>query len=267
MDKIRRTALEAALQGGKAILGYYQGGKAPAVSAKADQTPVTDADLASNHVIGELLSATGYPVISEESREIAYEIRKDWSTCWIVDPLDGTKEFLKGNGEFTVNIALCEGHQAVFGVIYAPVSRTLYYGDIREGRAYKTVWDGNGETGPAFGLEQDRIGLVARDPDPLRILVSRSHINPETLAYVESLSVPGRRIELIEMGSALKFGLLAEGKADLYPRFGPTMEWDTAAGSAIVQAVGFQVEVQGTGGPLRYNRENLRNPDFLVRRI
>lgn len=267
MTKVTHTAIHAALEAGKALLSFYYGEETVAIATKADQTPVTGADLASNRIIGQMLAATGYPVISEENREIPFEERRHWNTCWIVDPLDGTKEFLKRNGEFTVNIALCENNRAVFGIIYAPVSGAVYYGDIRQGRAFKTLVNATGEdTGLVFWQEQDRIIPGPRNSDVLRILVSRSHLNPETRTFVNSLSGHKSRVELVEMGSALKFGLLAEGKADLYPRFGPTMEWDTAAGSALVEAVGFRVTVQGTGDPLRYNRENLRNPNFLVQR-
>ena len=266
MTNIQHTAILAALEAGKAILAYYYHGRELAIVTKDDHTPVTDADLESNRIIERFLAPTGYPVLSEENREVPFEVRRNWGTCWIVDPLDGTREFLKRNGEFTVNIALCENSKAVFGVIYAPVSGALYYGDSREGKAYKTVCVAEKDnTQLVFWQEQDRIFPGPRNPDTVRILVSRSHMNAATREYVDCLSVSGK-VELIEKGSALKFGWLAEGKADLYPRFGPTMEWDTAAGSAITEATGFQMTVPETGEPLAYNRENLRNPNFLVAR-
>ncbi|MDG1572710.1 3'(2'),5'-bisphosphate nucleotidase CysQ [Robiginitalea sp. M366] len=265
MPKTTQIALEAAIEAGRAILEVYRAERPVQVTEKADQSPVTEADLAANRILNERLATTGYPILSEENTAIPFAQRESWGRCWVVDPLDGTREFLKRNGEFTVNVALCEGGQAVFGVIYAPVAGVLYYGDAREASAYRTLVPAGGAL-PDFWETQDRLATPDQVAGKVRILVSRSHRSPETLDYLETLAGPEQEVEWVEKGSALKFGLLAEGKADLYPRLGPTMEWDTAAGSALVGALGFEVLALGSGAPLHYNREDLVNPDFIVKR-
>lgn len=264
MDNLTNLAIQAAVEAGKAILQiYYHEGEIE-VQTKEDQSPLTKADEASNAIINAYLRQTGIPIISEENRQIAYDIRKTWASCWIVDPLDGTKEFIKRNGEFTVNIALCEKGVPVIGIIYVPVTRELYYGDVRQGKSYKRVLGDNHnlDTLPFGAADEIRPGT--EDAGQIRVVGSRSHMNPETEHYIESLKGSYRTIEIVSKGSSLKFCLVAEGKADVYPRFAPTMEWDTAAGSAIVEAVGLQVISRETDRPLRYNKENLLNPYFLV---
>lgn len=230
------------------ILAVYQG--AFAVAHKDDASPLTAADLAAHRCLVDGLGALtpGIPVLSEESPAQAIAARRSWSTLWLVDPLDGTREFVKRNGEFTVNIALVEDGVATFGVIQQPVTGALWHGAPGDG-AFRR--DG----------EQD-IAIRARIPAaaPLRIAASRSHRDARTQAVLDAL--PGS--EVVGCGSSLKFCRLAEGALDLYPRFGPTSEWDTAAGQAILEAAGGAV-VDTHGRPLRYNRrETLLNGDFVA---
>lgn len=234
------------------------------VEYKDDKSPLTQADKNANELINEHLVATGIPVISEESKELPYAVRKHWQTCWIVDPLDGTKEFVKRNGEFTVNIALVEQGKPKLGVIYVPVEKILYYGLVDEGKSFKAVVDSK-----IPNLEE--IINIASEIRPsntakgkIRVVGSRSHMNEETLEFVEGLKEQFNSIEIVSKGSSLKFCLVAEGNADLYPRFAPTYEWDTAAGQAICEAVGLQVLSVSSNKPLLYNKENLLNPGFIL---
>ena len=185
---------------------------------------------------------------------------------FIVDPLDGTKEFIKRNGEFTVNIALCEQGSPVFGVIYVPVTRELYYGDVRSGQSFKTVLSENHEALDGLFNVSDALELVPQDDKKVRVVGSRSHMNEDTENYIVSLERQFPEVEIVSKGSSLKFCLVAEGLADVYPRYAPTMEWDTAAGSAIVEAIGLKVISRDTQKPMRYNKENLLNSHFLVSR-
>ena len=264
-DFILNYPVKAALDAGKAIMGIYESSAEIEVLQKDDKSPLTRADQAANEVINSYLSRTDYPIISEENKQIPYAVRRGWEACWIVDPLDGTKEFIKRNGEFTVNIALCKKGRPVFGVIYVPVSRELYYGDVEAGRAFKTVVDENHQVSGTLFKDSDRIYPAAAPDKILKVVGSRSQMNTETEAYISQMQDLYEDIEIVSKGSSLKFCMVAEGKAHVYPRFAPTMEWDTAAGSAIVEAAGFKVVVGGTEDPLLYNKENLLNPYFLVR--
>lgn len=234
--------------GGRILRHYHEGVE---VAAKADQSPLTAADRDSHDVIVAGLRDRWpqWPVLSEEGADVPYEQRCEREVFWLVDPLDGTKEFLKRNGEFTVNIALVVGVEPVFGVVYAPVPRILYLGGPGCG-AHRQTGDGSREP------------IRCRGPSPstpLTVVGSRSHGSPETAEFLEKLEVR----ELIAVGSSLKFCRVAEGSADLYPRLGPTMEWDTAAGQAVVVGAGGTV-VDLQGHPLRYNKQQLRNAPFLV---
>lgn len=256
--------VKAALQAGKAILEIYEASGEIEVVQKEDHSPLTLADQAANEVINSYLSRTEFPVISEENKQIPFEVRRGWEACWIVDPLDGTKEFIAKNGEFTVNIALCKNGKPVFGVIYVPVTRDLYYGHADSGQAFKTTADANHEVnGPLF-QDSDRLTPSGRPGKILKVVGSRSHMNAETEAFIEQMQDRFDEIEIVSKGSSLKFCMVAEGRAHVYPRFAPTMEWDTAAGSAIAEAAGLRVVVRGTEEPLLYNKENLLNPYFLV---
>jgi 3'(2'), 5'-bisphosphate nucleotidase len=245
-DKVCAIARDA----GSAIMEIYAGEFD--VELKGDNSPLTSADRASHQVIVEGLteSSPDIPVLSEEGRDIPYAERAAWSRFWLVDPLDGTKEFIKRNGEFTVNIALVEDSQVTAGVVYVPAQDTMYFGRLGDG-AWKI--EGN----------QEPVKITVRTADEsqgLTVVMSRSHPSPELEEYLRDIKVA----EAMPVGSSLKLCVVAEGKADLYPRLGPTMEWDTAAGHAVVEAAGGTV-TQVNGTPLRYNKENLLNPYFIVR--
>lgn len=256
-------AIIAAIEAGKAILKIYANATIE-VSHKADDSPLTQADNAANAVINSYLEKTEYPIISEENKQLDFSARSNWKTCWIVDPLDGTKEFIKKNGEFTVNIALCDKGSPIFGVIYVPVSRALYYADVSKGRSYKTMLNNNHEITDGLFNERDRIYPSNTAKRILRVVGSRSHMNQDTVDFIDSAKESYKDVAIVSKGSSLKFCLVAEGKADVYPRFAPTMEWDTAAGQAICKAVGLKVTAQDTQQELKYNKENLLNPYFLV---
>jgi len=255
--------LQAAVEAGNAILKIYTSTEQD-IQFKKDQSPLTAADIASNTVINSYLEKTEYPIISEENKQLDYSTRKTWDTCWMVDPLDGTKEFIKRNGEFTVNIALIKNGAPVLGVIYVPVSRELYYADVDQKVAYKSLIGQDHSLTEDLFLEKDRIHPSSPFDTTARVVGSRSHMNQDTLDYIQTLEKQNKTVEVVSKGSSLKFCLVAEGKADVYPRFAPTMEWDTAAGDAICRAVGLKVIAQDTQKELRYNKENLLNPYFLV---
>lgn len=252
MQDLLEIAKAAALDAGAEIMKIYTD---PAqdfgIEKKADNSPLTLADKAAHLCIMRHLQETGIPVLSEEGLHLPYEQRKDWSRLWVVDPLDGTKEFIKKNGEFTVNIALVEDGAPVLGVIYIPVTDILYYGIVGEG-----AWKKIGKKNIQLPLPAKHEGFV--------VVASRSHMTPETETYVEDVRRMHSHVELISSGSSIKICLVAEGAADAYPRFAPTMEWDTAAGDAIARAAGKHVVNVQTGHPLVYNKEDLHNPWFLV---
>ncbi|MBT8255357.1 MAG: 3'(2'),5'-bisphosphate nucleotidase CysQ [Bacteroidia bacterium] len=262
MKSYLETAIKAAIEGGKAILKVYATNFD--VEFKGDHSPLTVADKNANTIINNYLLQTDIPIISEENRQLDYDERKDWTTCWIVDPLDGTKEFIKRNGEFTVNIALVRNGRPVMGVIYVPVSGTLYYTSEEGTQSYKIEIDAN-----AYELAEIMENSVELKPadggEPVKVVGSRSHLNEDTKRFIEEIERENQ-VEIVSRGSSLKFCLVAEGNAHMYPRFAPTMEWDTAAGDAICAAVGVSVIDQETQEPLRYNKENLLNPYFLVKR-
>ena len=258
------VALRAAIAAGEAILKIYET-ESFGVRIKEDGSPLTVADEASNSIINAALSKFDIPVISEENQQIGFKRRKEWETCWIVDPLDGTKEFIKRNGEFTVNIALCHAGKPVFGVIYVPVSKALYYATVESGEAYKTTVQGELRS-EDMGKAKDRIQPAPTDFSRIRVVGSRSHMNLETQQFIRKLRTTFEEVEIVKKGSSLKFCLMAEGKADIYPRFAPTMEWDTAAGQALCNAVGLVVLESHTKRSLLYNKKNLFNPSFIVQR-
>ena len=267
MDKkdILYIAVRAALEAGKRILDIYEDPSSDfGIERKADNSPLTVADKASHAVIQSFLSLTPYPVLSEEGRLTDYAERKGWTTLWVVDPLDGTKEFIKKNGEFTVNIALVEKGVPVAGVIYVPVKRCLYFASEGLG-AFKLedIVSLDSESLPQ--LMERALRLPAREERGKFVVVaSRSHSTPETEAYIAQMRRQHAEVELCSSGSSLKICLVAEGKADVYPRFAPTMEWDTAAGHAIVRAAGGDIWQTDGSAPLHYNKEDLHNPWFIV---
>lgn len=244
--------IQIAHKAGDAIMEVYGGTADFAVEQKADHTPITLADRIADKIISEGLTALHpqWPVISEESELPPYEERRHWPYCWIVDPLDGTKEFIRRNGDFTVNIALVQGQEAVFGLIYAPVTGECFYAAKGQG-AYEIHPEGKRRLHCTPFRKQDA---------GLRILISRSHLNTETEDFIRRYEAP----VLVPKGSALKFGLLARGQADVYPRPGRTGEWDTAAGQVILEEAGGRVLDFQTQKPLRYNKEDTLNPFFIA---
>ncbi len=244
---------DVAVLAGNAILNiYYDAALSQEIESKADNSPLTLADTASNQVIVEGLKDhfPEIPILSEEGRHISYNERSGWHRFWLVDPLDGTKEFIKRNGEFTVNIALIENGYPVLGIIYAPVQDTIYVGDVQQQECFKI--ESNGLSTPL---------KVGRKSNGRIAVGSRSHASQEEADLLDQYDVK----ETISVGSSLKFCMVAEGRADIYYRHGPTMEWDTAAGQAIVEAAGGTVQSMPTGNRFSYNKENLLNGSFLVK--
>ncbi|MBT1707408.1 3'(2'),5'-bisphosphate nucleotidase CysQ [Fulvivirgaceae bacterium PWU5] len=243
-------ALRAAREACQVILDVYTSGDFQA-EAKGDQSPVTRADKLAHAVIAEHLAPAGLFVLSEEGKEMPYDTRKDLPYFWMVDPLDGTKEFLKRNGEFTVNIAIIHQQRPVLGVVAVPVSGDVYY-----------AVEGHG----AFRMRAEKVEALTRrtsvtlDQPRLRVVASRSYMNAETKDFVDALEAPS----LLSKGSSLKFLLLAEGAADVYPRYAPTMEWDTAAPHVILHETGLRILEAGLEEELVYNKPSLLNPSFLV---
>ena len=301
MSDFLKLATDAALRAGDAILQIYA--RDFEVEFKDDESPLTEADKAAHYIICDALEDTGLPILSEESKTVAYEERKAWTKYWLVDPLDGTKEFIKKNGEFTVNIALIENGRPVMGVVYAPVLKTLYVGVVGKGAVRVTgddlsqcleKIDGNF---PNLGSPFELMPCILPEEGVMKVVASRSHMNAETEAFIAELEKQGRRVELVSSGSSLKLCMVAEGSAEVYPRIAPTMEWDTAAAQAVVEASGGRVVKYDSAVPaasyltqseerieqsedvcsapsamphalcpLLYNKENLLNPFFVVKR-
>jgi 3'(2'), 5'-bisphosphate nucleotidase len=275
-DLYMLMAIQSSLEAGYAILDVYHSDFS--VEYKPDDSPLTLADKRSHEIIVNNLRPPGIPIISEEGRDTPYEQRKTWERLWLVDPLDGTKEFIKRNGEFTVNIALVENHKPVLGVIFVPDKDILYFASRKVG-AFKLENSQSlgpldlkgGKKGPDILLKKiiDRAVRLPVNISPLpsfTIVASRSHSTPELQAYVEEKRRDFGRVEFIAAGSSLKFCVVAEGRADVYPRLGPTMEWDTAAGHAITENAGSRVLRYGTQKTLVYNKQDLHNPWFSVSR-
>jgi 3'(2'), 5'-bisphosphate nucleotidase len=248
-SELLTLALKASNEACKAILEVYNSNDFQ-TEAKGDNSPLTLADRKAHQAIVSILQSSNLPILSEEGKSIPYEERKNWEDFWMVDPLDGTKEFIKRNGEFTVNIALIHKGVPVMGVVAVPVTGETFYGS-KEGGAFLEV------EGTVTKLENRK--PVDLKQSRLRVVASRSHMNDDTQHFIDALKEPS----LVSSGSSLKFMLLVSGKADVYPRFAPTMEWDTAAAHAVVKAVGLNVFQQQNNVELLYNKENLLNPYFL----
>ena len=256
-----KTAIVAALQAGKAILEIYHS-RDFYIEIKGDNSPLTKADTASHNVIMSYLESTGIPVLSEEGKAIAYDERKEWNQLWIVDPMDGTKEFIKRNGEFTVNIALIEDQKPISGVIFVPAKGELYF-STKEMGAFKVTVDLENYDVDMTISNGNKLPLE-REDKTFTIAVSRSHMSTETQDYVQQMKDKHGEVNLISKGSSLKLCMVAEGQADCYPRFAPTMEWDTAAGQAICEQAGFKVIDFIKKEKMLYNRKELLNNWFLV---
>ena len=281
--ELRTPLLNIARHAGARIMAVYDAGELH-IEHKPDNSPLTLADRNAHDAILQGLSdlTPEVPILSEEGRHLPFSERQRWQMFWLVDPLDGTKEFIKRNGEFTVNIALVENGEPVLGIVYAPDARIAWVGS-RAGSAVTSGDSGHSlklsdvdPTQTTEEIDPDTAGVPIsvknRDSDRAVIVASRSHMNDQTRNFIEEVSGQFTDVELITSGSSIKLCLVAEGRADLYPRYAPTMEWDTAAGHAIVRAAGGDVyRVDGTSEathpmePLEYNKENLLNPWFVAR--
>lgn len=254
-------AINAALLAGDKIMEVYASNDFGVVS-KHDSSPLTIADSQAHDLISQRLKHTQLPLLSEEGVHLPYSERSLWKTYWLVDPLDGTKEFISRNDEFTVNIALMSENQPIAGVIYSPVFKEIYVGIVGLG-AWKMVNPGYNCT--VNQLEEQGIRLpVDNTIRPFTVAASRTHLDQQTIAFIEELKKEHPALEITRKGSSLKFCLLAEGAADVYPRFAPTMEWDTAAGHALVKAAGKNIYLSDQRTEMKYNKENLTNPYFIV---
>jgi 3'(2'), 5'-bisphosphate nucleotidase len=256
------SAVMAAIEASKEILEVY--GESFAVEQKEDHSPLTEADKRAHLKILEYLVPTGIPVLSEEGKQLPVKERQSWNRFWMVDPLDGTKEFVKRNGEFTVNIALIDNGVPVMGVIHVPVTDILYVG-VQGTGAYKLENAGTFSKKPSYEWLAMAKPLPIDNPNrPYTVVASRSHMSPETEAFIGEREKEHGSVEITSIGSSLKICLVAEGEADVYPRYAPTMEWDTAAGHAIALAAGKDIIDYSTGQRMQYNKENLLNNWFTV---
>ena len=256
-------AIQAAYLAGNAIMEVYNGPFD--IEFKTDNSPITIADKKAHLLISEVLAGTGLPVLSEEGVLIPYEERKNWKQFWMVDPLDGTKEFINRNGDFTVNIALIDNQVPIFGVIYAPVPRLIYWGSETGSFRFDVEKSDASNFQYLSSLENsaERLPCIS-DSAGFWIVGSRSHFNQETESYINELRKTYPELSFVSRGSSLKFCIIAEGSADVYPRFGPTMEWDTAAGHAIANFAGCTMVQSGNGLPVIYNKSSLLNPFFIA---
>lgn len=251
-EKLIDDLINVSEDAGKAILQVY-GSSEQNIQIKGDNSPLTDADRHSNEIISSFLQTTGIPVLSEEGKQIPYKERKNWDKIWIVDPLDGTKEFLHRNGEFTTNIALVEKGKPILGVVYAPVLGKMYWG--YSDKAFVRV---NGVTNHLSIRHKYNDLKELMKIEKLKVVASRSHLNQDTRNFLNQLVDP----QIVSMGSSLKLMMIAEGIADIYPRFAPTSEWDIAAGHAIVRAAGGNVLNTVSNEELTYNKMDILNPWF-----
>lgn len=251
------AAIHASIAASEAIMQIYQNDFEKII--KADGSPLTHADLASSDIIDLFLSPLGIPITGEETEKMSFEERSAWTECWCVDPLDGTKEFIKKNGEFAVNIALIKEGKAHFGLIASPVRREILVGSAETG-VYLFSFDDVHDFS-----SWKKLSIPEKHNNPIVLIGSRSHHSESVLQIIESLKSLSSEIKFTQMGSSLKFFDLALGIADIYPRFAPTMEWDIASGQAILEALGGSVVHAETGEPLRYNKANLLNTFFIAR--
>jgi len=265
--ELLKLAVKAALLAGEQILDIYNTDFA--VETKSDDTPVTIADKTSGQCISKILEEAQIPIISEEEDICDYAIRQNWSQVWIVDPLDGTKEYIKRNGEFAVNIALVENGKPVIGVIYAPVIHDIYFASTELGSfkitqhdliyelTKKNISDNLFEFGKKLPLQ--------KTPNTYTLVASRSHLSQDVNARIAQLKKIYGEVDIISVGSSIKQCWVAEGKAHEYPRYGLTMEWDTAAGQCILEMAGSELVDLTTNLPMQYNKANMRNNFFVAR--
>ncbi len=248
-NEIIQSVIKIAKQAGLVIMDVYKTDFD--IQIKSDKSPVTEADTRANKIIfdGLLKIAPDIPILSEEGRDIPYEERSNWESFWLVDPLDGTKEYIKKNDEFTVNIAYMQNNLPIFGVVYAPALDELYWGSVEKG-AYKSI------AGEAYS----QINVRTQLNGPVQIASSRSHPSPKMDKFLSQFE----KNDLHPMGSSLKICSVADGRVHFYPRLGPTMEWDTGASHAVIKAAGGEIIKYGTNKPLEYNKEDLLNPEFIA---
>lgn len=258
MKNYKEILIPLAIKAGEEIMKFYKSDFR--TEYKADQSPVTEADIAANKMILEGLKATGLPIISEESNLPDFNIRSKMKTYWLIDPLDGTKQFVNNEGEFTVNIALINDSETIEGVIYAPAIQTLYYGNISQG-AFKSVFEKLPES--LSDIVEQKLPLVVKS-EGLNLIVSKSHLNEKTKAFLDKVKTLKPDLVTCQIGSSLKFCCTAEGNTDLYPRIGSISEWDIAAGHAILKSAGGNVLDLNTLKEVRYNSESMRTPDFVA---
>ncbi len=262
----------AAVQAGASIMNVYRAEGNSEFELKSDSTPLTEADHLAHKTIRDALGFTRIPILSEEGREMRYDERRNWELYWLVDPLDGTAEFIRGNHEFTVNIALMAHKKCAFSAVYVPYFEKIYLAERGRGAFLKEHVVAREDSKASY--EEIVAGLVrlpffaSRPHDHLKVAVSRSYKNADTFRVIDFLKGGFPDLELVEQGSSYKFCLLAEGRIDYYPRTSPTYDWDTAAGELILDESGGRTDVltrEGTAGKLRYNEEDLRNPWFVAR--
>ena len=268
MKDLLLVAIDAALKAGSTIMDIYTDPKADfGVEKKSDQSPLTIADRAANAVLCKEIEKLGFPILSEESSIASFNERRSWDLFWVVDPLDGTKEFIKKNGEFTVNIALAKGDTPILGVVYLPVKQILYFSSEDLG-AYKLSQITRLSSTDSLEVlinKSLKLPITSASKDDFIVVASRSHLSKETEDYINQLRSEHDKVDFVSVGSSIKICWVAEGVADVYPRFAPTTEWDTAAGHAIALAAGKRVIQVENGLPLIYNKENLLNPWFIVK--
>ena len=272
-DEVREFLLaavfNAAVRAGAAIMRIYKRKEEYDVELKQDRTPITEADRAAHNAIREYLGQTRIPILSEEGREMLYQERRNWEMFWLVDPLDGTIEFLKGNNEFTVNIALMENNQAIASVVYVPYLERVYLAERGRGAWLKSSVAPDSDAQYSFeSIESDFVALPLKEKQHtgFKVAVSRSHQTEETAQHIDSLRLEHPDLEVLEQGSSYKFCLLAEGSVDYYPRTTHTYEWDTAAGELILSEAGGSTLSLPGGERLGYNKEDLKNPWFVAKR-
>ncbi len=261
VEELLVFAIDAAINAGRSIMEVYNETKID-YEIKSDLTPLTRADKKAHETIEGALKNSGLPVLSEEGIQYTWDEREHWTRFWLVDPLDGTKEFIKKNGEFTVNIALIENEKPIMGVVYAPVFGIMYHANDKG--AFKTIVPELSETGIDELLSNSLKLPVTEIKEKMVVAGSRSHFNNETNDFILHFNRENKPVEMVHKGSSLKLCMVAEGTAHLYPRFGPTMEWDTAAGHAILLKSGKQIFSQPDNLPLKYNKKNLYNPSFYA---
>ena len=266
-QQLLAKAYNAAVRAGAVILEIYKR-EDYHVSLKNDSSPLTIADRRAHDTIKEYLGSTRIPILSEEGREMLYDERKNWALFWLVDPLDGTKEFINGNNEFTVNIALMSDNEAVASVVYVPYIRRMFMA-VKGGGAYvkeDLVASATSEADfVSIGEGLVSLPVATKGNEPMRIAISRSHNTPETFAHIDAIRTCVPDVEVVEQGSSYKFCMLAEGTVDYYVRTSNTYEWDTAAGELILEEAGGSTVAIDSGKHLAYNKELLNNPHFVCR--